>query len=165
MYRRYNDFVVFHEMLLQKFPYRMVPALPPKRVLGGIGAGRPGGGGAGQLRVGGRQDGWDPGSPWHVSTWPGRGCGAGCRPTPCSASAADREFIEARRRALRRFINLVARHPPFSEDVALRLFLSFSGPVSLTVLWVYPESLAFLSFLSVRAFLPSFCSLRSPLPS
>ncbi|XP_027466749.2 sorting nexin-8 isoform X4 [Zalophus californianus] len=41
---------------------------------------------------------------------------------------ADREFIEARRRALRRFINLVARHPPFSEDVALRLFLSFSGP-------------------------------------
>ncbi|XP_032182877.1 sorting nexin-8 isoform X2 [Mustela erminea] len=75
VYRRYNDFVVFHEMLLQKFPYRMVPALPPKRVLG-----------------------------------------------------ADREFIEARRRALRRFINLVARHPPFSEDVALRLFLSFSGP-------------------------------------
>lgn len=35
VYRRYNDFVVFHEMLLQKFPYRMVPALPPKRMLGG----------------------------------------------------------------------------------------------------------------------------------
>lgn len=35
VYRRYNDFVVFHEMLLHKFPYRMVPALPPKRVLGG----------------------------------------------------------------------------------------------------------------------------------
>ncbi|ELV11017.1 Sorting nexin-8 [Tupaia chinensis] len=74
VYRRYNDFVVFHEMLLHKFPYRMVPALPPKRVLG-----------------------------------------------------ADREFIEARRRALKRFINLVARHPPFSEDVILKLFLSFSG--------------------------------------
>ena len=43
---------------------------------------------------------------------------------------ADREFIEARRRALKRFINLVARHPPFSEDTILRLFLSFSGPVS-----------------------------------
>lgn len=27
--------MVFHEMLLQKFPYRMVPALPPKRMLGG----------------------------------------------------------------------------------------------------------------------------------
>ncbi|XP_048348439.1 sorting nexin-8 isoform X2 [Sphaerodactylus townsendi] len=74
VYRRYNDFVVFHETLLQKFPYRMVPALPPKRMLG-----------------------------------------------------ADREFIEARRRALKRFISLVARHPPFSEDVLLKLFLSFSG--------------------------------------
>ncbi|XP_068824127.1 sorting nexin-8 isoform X3 [Capricornis sumatraensis] len=75
VYRRYNDFVVFHETLLHKFPYRMVPALPPKRMLG-----------------------------------------------------ADREFIEARRRALKRFINLVARHPPFSEDAILKLFLSFSGP-------------------------------------
>ncbi|XP_050019131.1 sorting nexin-8 [Alexandromys fortis] len=74
VYRRYNDFVVFHEVLLHKFPYRMVPALPPKRVLG-----------------------------------------------------ADREFIEGRRRALKRFINLVARHPPFSEDVLLKIFLSFSG--------------------------------------
>uniref|UniRef100_A0A452TMH8 Sorting nexin 8 n=1 Tax=Ursus maritimus TaxID=29073 RepID=A0A452TMH8_URSMA len=51
-----------------------------------------------------------------------------CLLTPRALPAADREFIEARRRALRRFINLVARHPPFSEDVALRLFLSFSGP-------------------------------------
>ncbi|XP_045139875.1 sorting nexin-8 [Echinops telfairi] len=75
VYRRYNDFVVFQEVLLHRFPYRMVPALPPKRVLG-----------------------------------------------------ADREFIEARRRALKRFINLVARHPRFSEDVVLKLFLSFSGP-------------------------------------
>ncbi|KAG8509947.1 Sorting nexin-8 [Galemys pyrenaicus] len=74
VYRRYNDFVVFHEMLLQKFPYRMVPSLPPKRMLG-----------------------------------------------------ADREFIEARRRALKRFINLVARHPRFSEDAILKLFLSFGG--------------------------------------
>ncbi|XP_014725747.1 PREDICTED: sorting nexin-8 isoform X3 [Sturnus vulgaris] len=74
VYRRYNDFVVFHEVLLYKFPYRMVPALPPKRMLG-----------------------------------------------------ADREFIESRRRGLKRFINLVARHPPFSEDVLLKLFLSFSG--------------------------------------
>ena len=175
MYRRYNDFVVFHEMLLQKFPYRMVPALPPKRVLGGR-AGSGGGRGArcetcvgrpGPARVGAA----DPLVPhwWRpvltLGTGEGRllwattegtrafpsrfqmagvggggGRGAGCRPTPCSRSAADREFIEARRRALRRFINLVARHPPFSEDVALRLFLSFSGPVSITLLWVRPES-------------------------
>ncbi|XP_060029144.1 sorting nexin-8 isoform X2 [Erinaceus europaeus] len=75
VYRRYNDFVAFHETLLHKFPYRMVPALPPKRMLG-----------------------------------------------------ADREFIEARRRALTRFINLVARHPRFCEDALLKLFLSFGGP-------------------------------------
>ena len=46
---------------------------------------------------------------------------------------ADREFIEGRRRALKRFINLVARHPPFSEDVLLKLFLSFSGSVSVSL--------------------------------
>ncbi|XP_067912030.1 sorting nexin-8a isoform X2 [Heterodontus francisci] len=75
VYRRYNDFVVFHEVLLQRFPYRMVPALPPKRML-----------------------------------------------------RADREFIESRRRALKRFVNLVARHPFFSEDELLQIFLCFSGP-------------------------------------
>ncbi|XP_043567747.1 sorting nexin-8-like [Chiloscyllium plagiosum] len=75
VYRRYNDFVVFHEVLLQRFPYRMVPALPPKRML-----------------------------------------------------RADREFIESRRRALKRFINLVARHPFFSEDELLNIFLCFNGP-------------------------------------
>lgn len=58
--------------------------------------------------------------------WGGRALG---RPVT-ALSSADREFIEARRRALKRFINLVARHPPFSEDVVLKLFLSFSGPVS-----------------------------------
>lgn len=52
MYRRYNDFVVFHELLLHKFPYRMVPALPPKRMLGGT---------AGLLEVG---EGATSGSAW-----------------------------------------------------------------------------------------------------
>lgn len=35
VYRRYNDFDVFHEVLLQRFAYRMVPAMPPKRMLKG----------------------------------------------------------------------------------------------------------------------------------
>lgn len=35
VYRRYNDFDVFHEVLLQRFAYRVVPALPPKRMLKG----------------------------------------------------------------------------------------------------------------------------------
>uniref|UniRef100_A0A665VGD6 PX domain-containing protein n=1 Tax=Echeneis naucrates TaxID=173247 RepID=A0A665VGD6_ECHNA len=74
VYRRYSDFDVFHEVLLQRFSYRVVPALPPKRMLKG-----------------------------------------------------EREFIEGRRRALARFINLVARHPIFSEDELVKTFLTFSG--------------------------------------
>lgn len=35
VYRRYSDFDVFHEVLLQRFAYRMVPAMPPKRMLKG----------------------------------------------------------------------------------------------------------------------------------
>uniref|UniRef100_A0A673GMN8 PX domain-containing protein n=1 Tax=Sinocyclocheilus rhinocerous TaxID=307959 RepID=A0A673GMN8_9TELE len=33
--RTYSDFEVFHGLLLQKFIYRMVPPLPPKRILKG----------------------------------------------------------------------------------------------------------------------------------
>ncbi|KAG7504590.1 hypothetical protein JOB18_012505 [Solea senegalensis] len=80
VYRRYSDFDVFHEVLLQRFSYRVVPALPPKRMLKGV-----------------------------------------------LTSVSEREFIEGRRRALGRFINLVARHPVFSEDELVKTFLTFSG--------------------------------------
>ncbi|XP_012712199.2 sorting nexin-8a [Fundulus heteroclitus] len=80
VYRRYSDFDVFHEVLLQKFAYRVVPSLPPKRMLKGV-----------------------------------------------LTSVSEREFIEGRRRALGRFINLVARHPFFSEDELVKTFLTFSG--------------------------------------
>uniref|UniRef100_A0AAY4C507 PX domain-containing protein n=1 Tax=Denticeps clupeoides TaxID=299321 RepID=A0AAY4C507_9TELE len=80
VYRRYSDFDIFHELLLQRFAYRMVPALPPKRMLKGV-----------------------------------------------LTSVSEREFIEGRRRALARFINLVARHPFFSEDELVKTFLTFSG--------------------------------------
>ncbi|XP_066545604.1 sorting nexin-8a isoform X1 [Amia ocellicauda] len=80
VYRRYSDFDVFHELLLQRFAYRMVPALPPKRMLKGV-----------------------------------------------LTSNSDRDFIKGRCRALRRFINLVARHPSFSEDELVKIFLTFSG--------------------------------------
>uniref|UniRef100_UPI00358ECD23 sorting nexin-8-like n=2 Tax=Myxine glutinosa TaxID=7769 RepID=UPI00358ECD23 len=74
VYRRYNDFVTFQEMLLQRFPYRLVPSLPPKKML-----------------------------------------------------RADREFIEARRKALQRFTNLVARHPVMSRDSLVHTFHTVSG--------------------------------------
>ncbi|XP_054616625.1 sorting nexin-8a isoform X2 [Dunckerocampus dactyliophorus] len=80
VYRRYSDFDVFHEVLLQRFPYRVVPALPPKRMLKGV-----------------------------------------------LTSVSEREFIEGRRRALCRFINLVAKHPFFSEDELVTTFLTFGG--------------------------------------
>ncbi|KAJ8344892.1 hypothetical protein SKAU_G00290850 [Synaphobranchus kaupii] len=80
VYRRYSDFDVFHEILLQRFAYRTVPALPPKRKLKGV-----------------------------------------------LTSLKEREFIEGRRRALRRFINMVARHPFFSEDELVKTFLTFNG--------------------------------------
>ncbi|XP_034046896.1 sorting nexin-8a isoform X2 [Thalassophryne amazonica] len=80
VYRRYSDFDVFHEVLIQRFAYRMVPALPPKRMFKGV-----------------------------------------------LGSISEREFIEGRRRALGRFINLVARHPFFSEDELVKTFLTFSG--------------------------------------
>uniref|UniRef100_A0A669C1F0 Sorting nexin 8a n=1 Tax=Oreochromis niloticus TaxID=8128 RepID=A0A669C1F0_ORENI len=60
--------------------YRVVPALPPKRMLKGV-----------------------------------------------LTSLSEREFIEGRRRGLGRFINLVARHPFFSEDELVKTFLTFSG--------------------------------------
>lgn len=32
--RRYNDFVSLHELLLARFPYRLIPKLPPKKIVG-----------------------------------------------------------------------------------------------------------------------------------
>ncbi|KAI3359157.1 hypothetical protein L3Q82_002690 [Scortum barcoo] len=90
VYRRYSDFDVFHEVLLQRYAYRVVPALPPKRMLKG-----------------------DFGLLWYLST--------------VLTSVSEREFIEGRRRALCRFINLVARHPFFTEDELVKTFLTFSG--------------------------------------
>ncbi|KXJ27091.1 Sorting nexin-8 [Exaiptasia diaphana] len=72
--RRYNDFVAFHDVLLQRFPYRLVPKLPPKKLMG-----------------------------------------------------ASKEFIEARRKALKRFLTLVARHPVLCEDKIVIFFFTIKG--------------------------------------
>lgn len=72
--RRYNDFLAFQEMLMMRFPYRLIPRLPPKKMMGG-----------------------------------------------------NREFIEQRRKALRRFLNLIARHPQMYDDKLVKFFFSYSG--------------------------------------
>lgn len=33
--RRYNDFAALQEMVMMRFPYRILPRLPPKKMLGG----------------------------------------------------------------------------------------------------------------------------------
>ncbi|XP_057716874.1 sorting nexin-8a [Corythoichthys intestinalis] len=80
VYRRYSDFDVFHEILLQRFSYRVVPSLPPKRMLKGV-----------------------------------------------LTSVSEQDFIEGRRRALSRFLNLVAQHHILSKDELVKTFLTFSG--------------------------------------
>ncbi|XP_065065788.1 sorting nexin-8-like [Rhopilema esculentum] len=71
--RRYNDFVSFHELLMSRFLYRLIPKLPPKKI------------------------------------------------------GASKEFIEARRRALKRFMMLVVRHPVMSNDPIVTYFMTFKG--------------------------------------
>ncbi|KAL3214556.1 hypothetical protein MRX96_034831 [Rhipicephalus microplus] len=46
---------------------------------------------------------------------------------PPKRAMADSHFIEERRRALRRFLTLVARHPVLGFDKAVNIFLTFSG--------------------------------------
>ncbi|ESO94914.1 hypothetical protein LOTGIDRAFT_175283 [Lottia gigantea] len=72
--RRYNDFISFHELLMLRFPYRLIPRLPPKKMMG-----------------------------------------------------ANREFIEQRRRSLKRFLIIVARHPQINDDELLKFFLTYNG--------------------------------------
>ncbi|KAI9089429.1 hypothetical protein DFS34DRAFT_639435 [Phlyctochytrium arcticum] len=68
--RRYSDFLWLLDVLTRRYPFRMIPALPPKRV------------------------------------------------------KADQSFLERRRRALSRFINLVANHPVLREDDSVIAFLT-----------------------------------------
>ena len=36
VHRRYKDFEALFDLLLARFPYRMVPKLPPKKAVGGM---------------------------------------------------------------------------------------------------------------------------------
>lgn len=74
--RRYKDFEAFHEILQQLFPYRIIPKLPPKKMIN-----------------------------------------------------SDREFIEARRKSLRRFLNITSCHPAMYDSQVLQFFLTYNGEI------------------------------------
>ncbi|XP_047143517.1 sorting nexin-8 isoform X1 [Hydra vulgaris] len=71
--RRYNDFSSFYDVLLMRYPYRIIPKLPPKKI------------------------------------------------------GANKEFIEGRRRALKRFLTIIMKHPAMREDNIISYFLSYTG--------------------------------------
>ncbi|KAK6904423.1 hypothetical protein I203_105236 [Kwoniella mangroviensis CBS 8507] len=68
--RRYSDFVWLLDCLIKRYPFRLLPSLPPKRI------------------------------------------------------GPDASFLEARRKALKRFINFVVNHPVIKDDGALNVFLT-----------------------------------------
>lgn len=71
--RRYKDFEAFNDLMVTKYPYRLVPRMPPKKL------------------------------------------------TPSPA------FIEQRRRALKRYMVLVVRHPVLAKDEIVKVFLTAGG--------------------------------------
>ncbi|CAF3308914.1 unnamed protein product [Rotaria socialis] len=72
--RRYNDFIALHELLSLKYPFRIVPQLPPKKAVN-----------------------------------------------------VDKEFIEERRRSLKRYLQILCRHPVLCETEIIKFFLTFQG--------------------------------------
>ncbi|CAF3561160.1 unnamed protein product [Rotaria sp. Silwood1] len=72
--RRYNDFVALHEILSLKYPFRIIPQLPPKKAVN-----------------------------------------------------VDKEFIEERRRSLKRYLQILCRHPIICETEIIKFFLTFQG--------------------------------------
>ncbi|KAI8725853.1 sorting nexin-8, partial [Biomphalaria glabrata] len=46
---------------------------------------------------------------------------------PPKKLGASREFIEQRRKCLRRYLNIVARHPQMHDDKLVKFFLTFAG--------------------------------------
>ncbi|CAF1258079.1 unnamed protein product [Rotaria sordida] len=72
--RRYNDFLALHELLTSKYPYRIIPSLPPKKAIN-----------------------------------------------------VDKEFIEERRRSLKRYLLILCRHPTIYDAEIIKFFLTFQG--------------------------------------
>ena len=94
MVRRYSDFVWLLDCLHKRYPFRILPLLPPKRVAGEYHFCGNKGVLADETSVNGN----------HLSN--------------------DGAFIEKRRRGLARFLNALVRHPVLSQEQLVVMFLS-----------------------------------------
>jgi sorting nexin-8 len=75
--RRYKDFENLHNTLSYRYPFRLIPNLPPK--------------------------------------------------DPIASITAKEDFIEQRKRSLKRYLTLICRHPILSRDEVVRYFFTASG--------------------------------------
>lgn len=66
----------------------------------------------------------------------------------CVNISGSKEFIEARKRALKRFLTLVVRHPVLCEDRIVNFFLTVKGSVGQTLWLPFSFFLCCLQFLS-----------------
>ena len=93
MRRRYKDFEAFNDLMIAKYPYRLIPRMPPKKLTREFNL---------------------------SSTLPS--CGL-------HYILASPAFIEQRRRALKRYMVLLVRHPVLAKDEIVKVFLTAGGQV------------------------------------
>jgi hypothetical protein len=54
----------------------------------------------------------------------------------------DKEFIEERRRSLKRYLQILCRHPTICETELIKFFLTFQGTVRI----LHSTTLSFINF-------------------
>ena len=120
--RRYNDFVALHELLTLKYPYRLIPTLPPKKTVNGFYC-------FFELLL--------------VDQMILEQCERELSMLPdylfsflitrcwnCfTLFLVDKEFIEERRRSLKRYLQILCRHPSICDSDIIKFFLTYQGTV------------------------------------
>lgn len=97
--RRFKEFEVFYELLVSRFPYRLVPKLPNKKIGGTL-----------------------------LSKWWSKRLRTPIA-LLLSKAINDAVFTEQRRQDLRRFLLLILRHPVLGKDECVAFFLTAAGQV------------------------------------
>ncbi|RCK65719.1 Sorting nexin MVP1 [Candida viswanathii] len=93
--RRYSDFVWLMEYLLEKYPFRVIPGLPPKKFTG----------------------------MYNLITGSSSSLFTNDNTHTVGASP-DSQFLQRRRRGLHRFLNQLIKHPVLSQEPIVQTFLT-----------------------------------------